>query len=627
MAVLATRALVLLLAASAASACSDAQNMAAPDLPAADVPGPGVPLALAEDRAARVSDLRYELHFTVPDAVDEAACSGKVTIRFTLTDASRPLALDFAGPAGSVRGVRRGGARSRRWCVDEHVVFPAAASADGRERAQSLRSIAGDAPLNRNPRLPVHAVRAGARAPGVPVLRSAGPQGQVHAVARHSRGWEALANGAERLERRDGRTGLGPLRRNRSRSRPICSRSPPGGSRSRRRSATAARSGCSTARPTPRRSRATATRSSICTPRRSTGSSSYTGIPYPFGKFDFLLVPSFQFGGMEHPGRDLLQRLGAAARSVGDAEPEARPRQRDRARDRAHVVRRSGDDAVVQRRVDEGGLRQLHGGEDRQPVVSRDQPRAAVPAMRTTRRRTTSIAPRAPTRSGSRSTTSTRPAAVRRDHLSEGADRHAPARDDRRRGRLPRRPARVPEGARVRQRDLAGSDRAPRRRARRKISRPGAAPGSRKPGARSSRPSCRSRTARIARLAFTQRDPCRRARPGLDAAAEGRARATTPRSQRFDVCVNAPTVERDRSARSAGAAFVLPTGGGIGYGGFALDAATREYCSSTCPRSPIRSRAARRWSRCGRRCSTAASRAGGSVRAAAARARRARRTS
>jgi aminopeptidase N len=28
----------------------------------------------------------------------------------------------------------------------------------------------------------------------------------------------------------------------------------------------------------------------------------YTAIPYPFGKFDFLLVPAFQFGGMEHPG-------------------------------------------------------------------------------------------------------------------------------------------------------------------------------------------------------------------------------------------------------------------------------------------------------------------------------------
>jgi aminopeptidase N len=28
----------------------------------------------------------------------------------------------------------------------------------------------------------------------------------------------------------------------------------------------------------------------------------YTARPYPFGKFDFVLIPSFQFGGMEHPG-------------------------------------------------------------------------------------------------------------------------------------------------------------------------------------------------------------------------------------------------------------------------------------------------------------------------------------
>ena len=29
---------------------------------------------------------------------------------------------------------------------------------------------------------------------------------------------------------------------------------------------------------------------------------SYTGIGYPFGKFDFVLIPAFQFSGMEHPG-------------------------------------------------------------------------------------------------------------------------------------------------------------------------------------------------------------------------------------------------------------------------------------------------------------------------------------
>jgi len=31
----------------------------------------------------------------------------------------------------------------------------------------------------------------------------------------------------------------------------------------------------------------------------------YTAIPYRFGKFDFVLIPSFQFGGMEHPARSL----------------------------------------------------------------------------------------------------------------------------------------------------------------------------------------------------------------------------------------------------------------------------------------------------------------------------------
>ena len=36
----------------------------------------------------------------------------------------------------------------------------------------------------------------------------------------------------------------------------------------------------------------------------------YTGIPYPFGKFDFVLIPSFQFGGMEHAGAILYNAAG-----------------------------------------------------------------------------------------------------------------------------------------------------------------------------------------------------------------------------------------------------------------------------------------------------------------------------
>ena len=32
----------------------------------------------------------------------------------------------------------------------------------------------------------------------------------------------------------------------------------------------------------------------------------YTGIDYPYQKFDFVLVPSFQYGGMEHVGSDSI---------------------------------------------------------------------------------------------------------------------------------------------------------------------------------------------------------------------------------------------------------------------------------------------------------------------------------
>ena len=34
----------------------------------------------------------------------------------------------------------------------------------------------------------------------------------------------------------------------------------------------------------------------------------YTAIPYPFGKFDIVLIPSFQFGGMEHAGAILYNQ-------------------------------------------------------------------------------------------------------------------------------------------------------------------------------------------------------------------------------------------------------------------------------------------------------------------------------
>ena len=249
----------------------------------------------------------------------------------------------------------------------------------------------------------------------------------------------------------------------RSRCPPICSRLPPAASRWRPPRAAAARCGCCTARPTPRRWRATAT---PIFDLHAAGAGLAGGLhrhSVPVRQVRLRadpVVPVRRHGARR---RDLLQRGGPDARRVGHAEPAARARQRDRPRDRAHVVRRPGDDALVQRRVDQGGLRQLHGGEDREPVVSAGEPRAALPAGSLSGRVSGGSHGRHQRRPPDAGQPERRRPDVRPDHLRQGAGRDAAAGADGGRDGLPRRHARVPAALRVRQRDVARAGRDPRR--------------------------------------------------------------------------------------------------------------------------------------------------------------------
>src|SRR5437870_1004900 len=65
--------------------------------PAPPLPAAGVPLALAEDRARRITDLRYDLSLSVPPSRTDPI-QGRLIASFTLADATQPLAFDFAQP-------------------------------------------------------------------------------------------------------------------------------------------------------------------------------------------------------------------------------------------------------------------------------------------------------------------------------------------------------------------------------------------------------------------------------------------------------------------------------------------------------------------------------------------------
>jgi aminopeptidase N len=266
---------------------------------AQDPVGPGVPLILAQERATRLRDVRYELRFVVPETMKEEV-TGTVTVRFELTDPSRPLALDFAGRADGVRDVRTAAGPIAVEIRNEHVVVPASALRQG-ANAVTLSFVASDLALNRNPEF-LYTLFVPARARlAFPCFDQPDLKARYRLSLELPADWPAVSNGAETARAADG-----------ARATVTFAETPPlstylfAFAAGRFQVETAERNG--------RRFRMLHRETDAAKVARNRDTvfdlhssaldwlERYTGIPYPFGKFDFAVLPSFQFGGMEHPG-------------------------------------------------------------------------------------------------------------------------------------------------------------------------------------------------------------------------------------------------------------------------------------------------------------------------------------
>ncbi|HXT27623.1 MAG TPA: M1 family aminopeptidase, partial [Vicinamibacterales bacterium] len=282
----------MLLAAAAAVALVTLQTKTDPDL--------GIAETLAQARRARISNLRYDLAFTIP-AEKSKPVAGRSLIRFTLADAKGPLVLDYAPDrAGFLREVEANGVAVQVRQVNGHIIVPAEALRAG-ENSLSLDFNAGDAPLNRSDDF-LYTIFVPARAhQAFPCFDQPDLKARWSLALDVPEGWQALGNGAE-LERdtRDGRTRLRLV------ATPPISTYLFAFAAGKFSVEQADRNG-RTFRMFHRETDAAKVarnRDAIFDLHASTLKwlEDYTGIPYPFGKFDFLLVPAFQFGGMEHPG-------------------------------------------------------------------------------------------------------------------------------------------------------------------------------------------------------------------------------------------------------------------------------------------------------------------------------------
>jgi len=264
----------------------------------AEPPGRGVSQALANERASIIQSLRYELTFVVPAAPDQPV-HGQVTLRFVL-EAPHRVVMDFAEPGERVRSVRSGDIELPVAFGNGHLIIPERATRAG-ENEIVIDFVAGDESFNRDQEF-LYTLFVPARAHhAFPCFDQPDLKARYSLSLDVPAEWEAVANGAVAATESD-------AQRTRVRfeeTQPISTYLF---------SFVTGKFSVEMAERDGRELRMFHRETDADTVARNKDAifdlhasalawiEEYTNIPYPFGKFDFVAVPSFQFGGMEHPG-------------------------------------------------------------------------------------------------------------------------------------------------------------------------------------------------------------------------------------------------------------------------------------------------------------------------------------
>ena len=262
-------------------------------------PEPGISLELARDRAGRIGNVRYGVTFVVPAAPTQPI-DGRVIIRFTLSDASRPVAIDFSADSAALRSATANGLPFEARIENGHIVIPRSVLEPG-DNIVDVDFVAGDGPLNRQDEF-LYSLFVPARASlALPCFDQPNLKARWTLTLDVPAAWAAISNTEV-----DARTAEG------DRAIVRFGETPPiptylfafvAGRFSEERGERAGRLFRLWHRETDP-ARLARNRDAIFDQhaRALAWLEDYTGIPYPFPKFDAVLVPSFQFTGMEHPG-------------------------------------------------------------------------------------------------------------------------------------------------------------------------------------------------------------------------------------------------------------------------------------------------------------------------------------
>lgn len=262
-------------------------------------PSPGVAQDLARARAQMAREIRYELKLSIP-ADKDAPISGHLVLRFLLSDRTRPLVLDFDPDRTQAIQLKANGVPAVPVSVNGHLVIAAASLRHG-ENELEIAFTAGDGPLNRSEDqlfsvfVPAQARKA------IPCFDQPDMKGRWSVTLEHPAAWLSVSNGAE-LER----VVEGDRARVRFGTTKPISTYQVAFVAGALRMESGVRDG-RTMRMFHRETDAAKVarnRDEIFDLHAQSLAfmAEYTGLSYPFDKYDFVLLPTFPFPGMEHVG-------------------------------------------------------------------------------------------------------------------------------------------------------------------------------------------------------------------------------------------------------------------------------------------------------------------------------------
>jgi aminopeptidase N len=281
---------------------------------AADRPiGAGVPETLARERADALRDVRYELAFIVPPD-RRTAVLGRVVVRATLRAPHR-VVLDFEQPRDHIQAVKVRGREVGYSFDNGHLVIPASETVAGANEFE-IQFAAGDEALNRNDDF-LYTLHVPARARMTfPCFDQPDIKARYSLTLMIPDGWQVVANGADMQQRemvpgREAGTWSDTVRFAETAPLPTYLFSFVAGKFSIETATRGGRNFHMLHRETDA-AKVARNRDAIFDLHAAALAwlEDYTGIKYPFGKFDFVMIPSFQFGGMEHPGAILYNASG-----------------------------------------------------------------------------------------------------------------------------------------------------------------------------------------------------------------------------------------------------------------------------------------------------------------------------